>query len=274
MSKEYLELIRQNIEDVFTERDETKDQLLIFYDFSDDTKKEIMDYVLSKTGEMYLESMIISQSLLIHFLLYKTGSPEVLDIANNKSYFAVKYLLLPIYTCFISEKIFDLRYPYQFTLKNILTKTDILRSIEERINVYVQKDFVMNLVENIDEFFFTPVANVLKELVFDLKEFSGAEEFLGHNTTSIFDKDDKIGFTHYLRRFIKSEKFRDIFEPDFEIPEEKIERVYKNIQEVFESLNIQNNNREKQIRKLVEKKFFEVTDIKNDFFRKHIFNTL
>jgi hypothetical protein len=274
MSQRYIELIRQNIEDVFTERNTGVKQLLIYYEFSDDTKNEIVNYVLSKTGEMYLESMLFSQSLLIHFLLYKNNRPELLDINNNKSYFVVKYLLLPTYTCFISEKIFDLRYPYEFTLKNILNRREVLKEIEKRIDFYARKDFLQDLIENIDEFFFIPITMVLKELIFELKEFRGVDRFIGRNTSEIFDKDDKNGFVNYLRGFINAGRYKDIFEPDFEIPEERIDKVYKDINEVFETLNIQNINRKEQIRKAVEKRIFEITDIKNDFFRRHNLGTL
>ena len=273
MSEKYLELIRQNIADVFQDSLMDNDSdIFVYLNFTDESKKKIYDYIDTNIEDAYrIESIVPFMSLLIHYLLFEVTEYhkfDEIDVNRDKEYVLVKYVLIPVYASYISEKIFGLKYPEEYTSVNIMNKQDVLNIIAQKISELDTDEIKTYIVENIYETFIAPIKKVLQELIFNLPEFELLQDYID-DVRYVFNDDEKIKmFKQYLKQNMDK-----LFYPDYEIPE-KINKVYNSLEEVFMELKIDIKNRREQIYKQAEQYYIDVNigDINNDFFRRYNLN--
>ena len=269
---EYIQLIKTNVQDIFTETETIKTNELVFYTFSNKTKEKIIDYVITTVNDKYIESMIISQSLLMHYVQFKNNETSIIDLTKDIDYLIVKYVLIPMYTCFISEKIFGLTYPDEFTLMNISEKSNVLEQIKMKISTYDNDTFKQYLIGHIDELFFVPIVRIVDELVIGLDEFETLEDILTNSGKVIFSSELKNKFRAYL-----SQRLNDLFYPEYEIPKSKDEMmIFSNLTEALNEIGVRLEKLQKRMYESVSKHIIEldVNDVSNDFFRKRIFGSM
>jgi hypothetical protein len=276
MSQEYLEMLRMNIADVFSENnntDQDNNEIIVYYKFSDESKQKIKSYIESNLenpndiNEKILR-ILPFESLLIHYLLYLNENFMELNLLEDLDYLAVKYMLLPTYNCYIAENIFGVRYPDEYTITGITNKTDanIIEQIAGNIEQLDDVEIKNTIIENVYEVFVTPAKMVMKDLIFELPEFKDILEYIDEkDLLGALDNMHRIkDFQEYLKRNINK-----LFEPDYTLPD-MLTKTYNNVLDVFKEREIQLKKLHADVKKEIEKCFItdiDLSKVDNEFFR-------